>query len=237
MHVESVESGEVYDALYSWKDYRREADLVHRLIRRLCHGPALSLLDVACGTGSHLAFLRKHYRVEGVDISPRMLRSARRRNPGIPLHVGDMRTFDLGRQFDVVTCLFGSICYMPGLRAMRRATGNMARHVRPGGLLILEPFITPQAVRRGHISAVLSEDRDLKVARMSVGVARGRTLVVPSHLLVGTPRGVRHFREDNRYHLFSREEHVAAFRAAGLDVRHYARGPMGRGLYVGRRPP
>ena len=66
---------------------------------------ARSLLDVACGTGKHLEHLQHHYRVAGVDISPAMLDVARRRLPGVPLHVGDMVDFELGRTFDVVTCL------------------------------------------------------------------------------------------------------------------------------------
>jgi len=230
------ESAEIYDAIYSWKDYRKEAELIHRLIRRHKRSDGISLLDVACGTGSHIAFLKRYYEVEGLDINPRMLREARRKNPGVQFLRGDMRTFDLARQFDVVTCLFGSICFMPSLRAMREATRNMARHVRPGGLLIIEPFITPEAVRKKSVHAVLRERKGIKVARMHVSVVRGRVLEVPSHFLVGTPHGVRHFVEKVRYSLFHTEEHFRAFKAAGLRVRHYAKGPMGRGVCVGMKP-
>lgn len=63
--------------------------------------------------------------------------------PNIPLHEADMRTFDLGRTFDVVTCLFSSIGYFTELDDMQAAIGNMASHLAPGGVLIVEPWIHP----------------------------------------------------------------------------------------------
>ena len=41
-----------------------------------------------------------------------MLGIARHRLPGVPLHLADMRDFDLPERFDAVTCLFSSIGYL-----------------------------------------------------------------------------------------------------------------------------
>jgi hypothetical protein len=54
--------------------------------------------------------------------------------------------------------------------------------------------------------------------------------------MVGTPEGVRTFQEFHEIGLFTREEHIAAFRAAGLDVAYDPDG-MKRGLYLGLKPP
>ena len=62
-------SARIYDAVYSWKDYPRETALVHELVQARKPG-ASTLLDVACGTGAHLAELRRWYRCEGVDLEP-----------------------------------------------------------------------------------------------------------------------------------------------------------------------
>jgi SAM-dependent methyltransferase len=93
------------------------------------------LLDVACGTGRHLEYLRERYDVEGLDISLELLAIARQRLPGIRLHHGDMTAFDLGKTFDLVTCLFSAIGYVKTLENLRRAVGCMARHLKAGGLL------------------------------------------------------------------------------------------------------
>jgi ubiquinone/menaquinone biosynthesis C-methylase UbiE len=63
-------SGRVYDALHDqFKNYATECKKLQAILQR--YAPrAVSLLDVACGTGRHLECLREHYRVEGLDMSP-----------------------------------------------------------------------------------------------------------------------------------------------------------------------
>ncbi|MCI4354671.1 MAG: class I SAM-dependent methyltransferase, partial [Thermoplasmata archaeon] len=69
---------EYYDRIYASKDYAAEARRLTRLALRLCPG-ARTLLDVACGTGRHLATFREQFEVQGLDASAPMLRVARRR--------------------------------------------------------------------------------------------------------------------------------------------------------------
>ncbi|HKX25466.1 MAG TPA: class I SAM-dependent methyltransferase, partial [Actinomycetota bacterium] len=157
-----------YDAVYAWKDYRSEVDRLDRIIRER-HSSARTLLDVACGTGKHLELLRHRYRVEGLDLDPEMLAIGRQRlGPDVPLHEGDMVGFDLGRQFDVVTCLFSSIAYARTADRLGAAIGSMTRHVAPHGLLIVEPFFSPGEWEPGHLDSTLVDEPDLKVVRMSL---------------------------------------------------------------------
>ncbi len=65
-------SARIYDLLYvgaGIKDYHAETAELDRLIKESCP-TARTLLDVACGTGAHLAQLRDRYEVEGADLSP-----------------------------------------------------------------------------------------------------------------------------------------------------------------------
>ena len=145
----------IYDALYSFKNYEAEAKRLHEIISEKKTSPGNALLDVACGTGTHLSFLKKYYAVEGVDLTPEMLEVARVRNPEVTFHQGEMRSFDLGRRFDVVTCLFSSIGYMKSLHDLREAIINMARHLQPGGVLIIEPWLTEQTWQAGRHSCAV----------------------------------------------------------------------------------
>src|SRR5205085_1701615 len=77
----------------------REAELVHEAVQARKPG-ASTLLDVACGTGAHLAEFRRWYRCEGVDLEPKLLAVARERLPDVPLGEAEMRDLDLGRRFD-----------------------------------------------------------------------------------------------------------------------------------------
>ena len=96
-------TAQYYDKIYSFKDYRGEAECLLEIIRENLGSDGDRLLDVACGTGQHLVCLREHLSVEGLDLDPNVLAIARQRNPGVPFHHGDMVNFDLDRRFDVVT--------------------------------------------------------------------------------------------------------------------------------------
>jgi len=138
-------SARIYDLLYvgsGIKDYPAEAAELHRIIQEACP-TAKTLLDVACGTGAHLVEMQRWYTVEGVDLSPAMLAVARTRLPGVPLREADMRTLDLGKTFDAVTCLFSSIGYMHDPGELRAAVARLAAHVAPGGVLILDGWVRP----------------------------------------------------------------------------------------------
>src|SRR3954447_7514369 len=101
------ETAHVYDLIYAaeGKDYLAESTEVRDQIAER-RPDAKSLLDVACGTGGHLRYLRDWFEVTGLDVDPAMLTQARRALSEVPLIEGDMRSFDLHRKFDAVVCLF-----------------------------------------------------------------------------------------------------------------------------------
>jgi ubiquinone/menaquinone biosynthesis C-methylase UbiE len=53
-------SARIYDAIYAshGKDYEAEAEKLHNLIQQYKKSPGITLLDVACGTGNHVAQLQ-----------------------------------------------------------------------------------------------------------------------------------------------------------------------------------
>lgn len=228
-------SARFYDAMYSWKDYAAETETLQETIRDRAPG-ARTLLDVACGTGKHLEHLRGRFGVEGLDLDPHLLDQARERLPGITLHLGDMVDFDLGTTFDVVTCLFSSIGYAGSIERLTRAVAAMARHVAPGGLLIVEPWFTPDTFRTGEVFALFVDLPGVKIARMDIPRVEGTTSVIDFDYLVGTSEGIERFTEHHELGLFTDRQYREAFVAAGLDPDHDPEGLMGRGLYVGVRP-
>ena len=104
-------------------------------------------------------------------------------------------------------------------------------------MLVVEPWLAPEAVVVPHVGAVFVDEPELKIARVNTIEVDGRRSSFEFQYLVGTPAGVEHFTERHELGLFTREEHLAAFRAAGLAVEHDEEGLMGRGLYVGVAPP
>jgi len=231
-----TKSARFYDRIYGNKDYDAEVAWIREAVAARLAVEKGRLLDVACGTGAHLVRLRDHFDVEGLDLSEELIEIARRKLPDVPLHVGDMIDFELGRTFDLVTCLFSSIGYVQTGDNLHRALNRMAHHVAPGGLLLIEPWFTPRDWRPGMVHAVLVEDEDLKIARVSTSFARNRLSWFDLHYLVGTPVGTSHFVERHKLGLFERSEMEDAIRAAGLEPEFDETGPTERGFYFGRRP-
>jgi SAM-dependent methyltransferase len=221
-------TADVYDLVYSWKDYEAEADRLHALLGR----DGVTLLDVACGTGRHMQLLSRWYRCQGVDLNPEMVAIARGR--GLAVHQGDMESFDLGRRFDIVLCLFSSIGYATNLDA---AVSTLARHLAPGGTLVVEPWLTPESVVPGPPRVRATEQEGVAVARMSVLSVEGRTSRLQFHYLLGQHGRVEYLQEEHRLTLWSHDEHIAAFERAGLVMAHDPDGLMGRGLYTGSFAP
>ncbi len=229
-------SAEFYDAIYSFKNYEKETAKLHELIQQHKRSPGNELLDVACGTGGHIAYLKRNYSVEGLDISPLMLRLARKKHPDVVFYRRDMTNFRLTKEFDVVTCLFSAIGHVKTRRRLDLAVRAMARHLKPGGVLVVESWPTPKQWQNGRLGANFVDEPNLKIARFSISKARGRLSVQDLHHLVATPNRIQHFVERLEMGLFTHDEYMDAFRQARLEVTHDEEGLMGRGLYLGIKP-
>jgi ubiquinone/menaquinone biosynthesis C-methylase UbiE len=231
------ESAHLYDTIYlsQGKDYAAEARRIHELGLQYQKSAGNSLLDVACGTGLHAGYLSEFYQVEGVDLDEQMLVAAREKHPGVPFQAGDMRDFNLGRQFDVITCLFSAIGYMKDTTQLRQAIGNMGKHLKPGGVMLIEPWFTPETWHPGSVHSLFVDQPDLKIVRMNLSERKGNISFFTFHFLVGTSKGVEHFSEYHELALFTHDEYLESFRANNLDVLYDTDGLYGRGLYIGKR--
>jgi len=233
----SADSIAYYDKIYAsqGKDYRKEAEYLQSVLHTRITDRKPTLLDVACGTGNHLLYLRKHFEVEGVDVSLDFVRAARSKLPKVKFYVGDMRTFRLGKEYSVVTCLFSSIGFMETSSKLQTAIRNMARHVKVGGVLVVEPWFSPGQLIDGRVSLASVDEDKLKMVRMSTTRVEGTISRFDFHYLIGTSEGTEHFVERHRMRLFTKDEMVDAFEKAGLGVEYDEKGPTGRGLYIGKR--
>jgi hypothetical protein len=132
-------------------------------------------------------------------------------------------------------CLFSSIAYTRTEHRLNAAVANLTQHAEPEGLVLVEPWFYPEAWTPGHVSANFVDRDDLKVARMSLSPPLTDPLTMTFHYLVATPEDVESFTEEHVVGMFTHRQYVDAFEAAGLAVEHDPEGPMGRGLFIGRR--
>lgn len=234
---ESDNAADVYDLVYQdRKDYRAEAELVARLVRSR-RPDAATLLDVACGTGIHLeAFASQFDHVEGLDLADAMFSAARRRLPEVTLHLADMRTFDLGRRYDVITCMFSSIGYLSTGPDLERTLQSMARHLTPGGVVVVEPWYFPDTFIDRYVSGHVVTRDGRTVARVAHSTREGDTTRMEIHYLDADKDGIRHHDEVDRLTLFGRDQYESAFTRAGGQVEYVTAESGGPGFFVGVWP-
>jgi len=230
-------SAAYYDALYraQGKNYADEAERVHRFITTHKRSSGSALLDAACGTGRHLEYLRAWYTCQGLDIDRAMLAIAQERLPDVPLHCQDMIGFHLDQRFDAITCLFGSIAFAPNVAKLDQTIDTFARHLQPGGVVLVEPWLRPQMWCEGSLDAQFADEPDIKVARMSISRRDGNISILNFHYMTAGRDGIRTFAEPQRLMLFTDEEYRRAFERAGLTVHYDEPGLTGRGLFLGVR--
>ncbi|NPV77965.1 MAG: class I SAM-dependent methyltransferase [Anaerolineae bacterium] len=229
-------SARYYDVIYSEKDYAGEAAVLAQWIEQYLRSDQRRLLDVACGTGRHIEYLKRNFEVEGIDISPELLEIAAQRNPEIPFHCGDMISFELDKKFDVVTCLFSAIGYVKTLDRLNQAVRSMTKHLVPGGLLIIEPWFTPDTWIPNTVHSLFVDEEDFKLARINTSLVEGRVSILDLHHLVGTPQQTNYFVEHHELGLFESEEMLDVYRRNGFYVFYDSEGLTGRGVYIGRLP-
>ena len=235
---------ELYDLVFRsrGKDFAAEAEELAALVRDR-NPAAVTLLDVACGTGAHLERLAGLFEhVEGVEIAPAMLSVAQRRLPDVDLHPGDMRDFDLGRTFDAVICIGNAVACMLTSQDLDTAVARMAEHLDHGGVLVVEPWWFPGNFIDGYVGGHVVREDGRAVSRLTRSVREGLTTRMEIRFTVADRDGVRDWTDVLVTSLFTREEYEAAFERAGCTV-DFLENPLqladGRhnapGLFVGVR--
>lgn len=227
-------TGEVYDLIYSEKDYAGEVAKLKELVAGQCESGGSKVLVAACGTGRHVEHLVDEYDVDGFDLSSEQVTAAKKKFPDLNIFEGDMRDFETENAYDVVTCLFSSIGYAHTKEELDRTIANFAKHTKPGGLVLVEPWLSADQFEAGHFSVETQSNQHLSVARMGISSQEGNLSVLSMHHMVGTSEGAEHFLEEHRLAMHSDKDFTDAFQKAGLEVEIDPEGLTGRRLCIGK---
>ena len=223
-----------YDMIYSWKDYRKEATRVKELIGKHKKSDGKELLEVACGTGHHLQHLKKDFSCTGTDINQGILDVAKKNVKGVMFKKADMISMDLRKEFDVITCLFSSIGYVKTYKNLQKTLENFAKHLKVGGVAIIEPWFTRSVYRVGSPHMTTYDGEDVKIARLNVGEIKGNVSVMDMHYLISEKnKSTRHFVDRHELGLFETDKTLQLMKKSGFRARFLKNGFMkGKGLYV-----
>ena len=142
------QSNPVVAQLYDqFAPYRERPDLDFYIEEAVASGGPV--LEIGCGTGrTLLPTAREGITITGLDVSVYMLdvcRQALKDEPGevqgrVTLVEGDMRDFDLGESFNLVTTPFRPFQHLITVEDQLNCLECVRRHLVPGGIFILDIF-------------------------------------------------------------------------------------------------
>lgn len=127
-----------FDTLSNYRTIRNRA-----IAKILKEHKVKTVLDLTCGTGSQLLWLaQKGYAVTGSDLSPELLKIARKKIRAeqlkIKLYHGDMRSIQVG-SFDSVITIWNAIGHLSKV-GFNKALKNINQNLNPGGIYIFDIF-------------------------------------------------------------------------------------------------
>jgi SAM-dependent methyltransferase len=154
---------EFYDHVVPYRD-RKDFEFFVEMARE-CDG---TVLEIGCGTGRVLIPVARAGReIVGLDYSSKMLDVCRRKLADEPEEVrsrvhlveGDMREFDLGRKFDLITLPFRPFQHLVTVDDQISCLKSIHRHLGDRGRLVLDLFnpSLPHLIEEKYLSEVSPE--------------------------------------------------------------------------------
>lgn len=176
-------------------------------------GTGRDVLEVGCGTGLVLDRIARFARsARGIDLSPGMLAKARAR--GLDVIEGSATELPFENDCFDVACSFKVLAHVPQIRT---ALSEMARVVRPGGVVIAEfynPYSLRAAIKRfgparrvadgtdeSHVYTRYDSPfsiREIAPSNTQLIDSRGVRIVTPAAQVMRLPMAARLFREAER---------------------------------------
>jgi ubiquinone/menaquinone biosynthesis C-methylase UbiE len=145
---------EIYDIKYHDAIAYKQMDqrLIDWMKSHLGADSKIKILDLGCGPGSMISFLRqfKNAEIYGVDISPAFVEIARKKHPDIDFRVGDAEVLPYSSgTFDAVLCS-GMLHHIPDLD---QVFSEVRRVLKPNGFMFArEPNEDNFAARYPQVS-------------------------------------------------------------------------------------
>jgi SAM-dependent methyltransferase len=127
----------------------------------LAAGLGRNVVDVGCGTGRLAPYLAaRGLSPSGIDLSPEMIRVARRDQPGFGFDVADLRELPFAdAALAGLVCWYSLMYLAPADRPA--AFSELARVVKPGGYLVTAFKAGDSRLRRGGRSTGLGVEFDV----------------------------------------------------------------------------
>jgi SAM-dependent methyltransferase len=102
-------------------------------------GYGSSILEIGCGNGRIASRLANHgFRVSGIDCSRAMLEEARKNSAQVEWVEADVRNFDLGKKFQLITFPFDGLQHLLSLQDIESGLNCIKNHLNNNGRFVVD---------------------------------------------------------------------------------------------------
>ena len=231
------ELAEWWPLFSSGPQYRRETAQFRRLLTNATRPAPHTMLELGSGGGNSASYLKAHFDMTLVDLSPQMLEVSRKLNPELEHIKGDIRRIRLGRTFDAVY-IHDAICHMTTEVSLAAVMKTAFVHTRPGGVALFVPdFVRETFVAGTDQGGSDSAHGGVRFLQWTVDPdPRDNTYVVDFAIVIRDRRGAARLVHDRHVQgLFARARWLKLLRQAGFKARAVSAG-VPREVFLGRRP-
>lgn len=132
-----------YDVAFGYRDVELECDFIEKKIGLFATCANQHMLDIACGTGSHLITMAdRGYEVDGFDLSDRMVEHAKEKAGSVGLScdiwVDRMESFRVKRTYGIAFNLLTGFNYLLTNQEVRDHFKCLGEALDPGGIYVVE---------------------------------------------------------------------------------------------------
>jgi len=203
--------------------YAKEAGYWRDVLRSKLGPGRHKILELGVGGGHNLSHLTEGFDATAADISEKMLAHCRDLNPGVPVHLGDMRTLRLGTKFKAVL-IHDAIGYILTEEDLRRTFATAREHLEPGGIFVTAPDHFQETFRSPRVEHSTYSDGNAELTLIEYEYDPDPSDTMTETLmfyLVRTPGGLRVEQDRHLTGLFPLETWLDLMREVGFTVEKH----------------
>jgi len=220
-----------HELAYLWpllsppEDYEPEAIAILAVIETYLKRPSDTrpvLVEMGAGGGHALSHLAENFELLAVDIANPMLVNCSMVCPQATTILGDMRQVELGRAVDIVL-IHDAVDYMLTVEDVQQTLANAAKHLKPGGLIIIAPTYTTESFENNQSISDQHEDRQFHVAftsKVSLAKDAPNQFVMQMAFKITENGQTTRLTDEHRCGLFSERNWLDWITEAGFEVHH-----------------
>jgi SAM-dependent methyltransferase len=222
----------LYDYIYCWKDYHKEALWIQENLRELGCVDG-KLLEMACGTGKHIEHFAAFQRF-GIDLCEESMMLASFRAPEARFEKHDMAILNKESGFcaecELILALFGATGYLES-SLLEPTFRRWSELLKLGGFLALEPWY--DEVKEGCFLQSY-ETKSFKICRMAdVQEQSGKTVMSFEFLISRAGARVERLHSQEILYNHSFEQLLALLELSGFQLLRKTEGAFAAdGLWI-----